>query len=193
MNKVDKIINKYKTVSDEIINVVKADFLKIETHHFTLANGSFLNRDVLIKKNINAAMIIPQLKDGNFIMVIQPRPCTERGVCIEFPAGYVEDGETIEKGAIRELEEETGAIANKVEKICTFYQDQACSKCLISILMAYNCDVNSKQKLDNDEFVDTVVLSYDEIIELQKQGYIVDANTTMCLCILKEKKLRGEL
>ncbi len=193
MDEIDKIFEKYKPISDKITSTVSSGFLKIETHEFVLNNGETLVRDILIKENINAIMIIPRLKNGKFLMVVQPRPSTKNGVCLEFPAGYVEKGETVIEGATRELEEETGTISNKVEKIYTYYQDQACSKCLISVLFADDCEKVTSQKLDKDEFIDIISVSYDELIELQKKGYIVDANTTICLSVLKEKKFRGEL
>lgn len=44
---------------------------------------------------------------GDFVMVRQPRPATE-GYTLEFPAGSIEDGETPEDAARREVLEETG-------------------------------------------------------------------------------------
>ncbi len=51
--------------------------------------------------------------NGTFPLVRQFRPAIEQ-VTLELPSGHVDEGETPEQAAARELGEETGFIANKV-------------------------------------------------------------------------------
>jgi ADP-ribose pyrophosphatase len=72
--------------------------------------------------NIEAVVILAEF-DGKVILVDQPRvPLDCR--CIELPAGLVGDEDssaTIEGTAIKELEEETGYTAERVERLGEFY------------------------------------------------------------------------
>ena len=72
---------------------------------------------------IGAAVIVATDEAGRLILVEQFRiPIGRR--CIELPAGLVGDesaGESIVDGARRELEEETGYLADKIEELGLFY------------------------------------------------------------------------
>ena len=72
--------------------------------------------------NISAVVILAEY-EGQVILVDQPRvPLGER--CLELPAGLVGDTDpnaTIEATAIKELEEETGFTADRIERLGDFY------------------------------------------------------------------------
>ena len=68
------------------------------------------------------AVVIVAMHDGKYILVEQERvPLGRR--CIELPAGLVgdEDNLGIEATALKELEEETGFIAERVERLGEFH------------------------------------------------------------------------
>ena len=72
--------------------------------------------------NIEAVVILAEF-EGKVILVDQPRVPPECR-CIELPAGLVGDedaGATIEDTAIKELEEETGFTAERIERLGEFY------------------------------------------------------------------------
>jgi ADP-ribose pyrophosphatase len=72
--------------------------------------------------NISAVVVLAEF-EGKVILVEQPRvPLGER--CLELPAGLVGDTDpdaTVEDTAIKELEEETGFTAERVERLGDFY------------------------------------------------------------------------
>ena len=72
--------------------------------------------------NINAVVILAE-HEGKLILIDQPRvPLDCR--CLELPAGLVGDHDpdaTPESTAIKELEEETGFTAERVERLGDFY------------------------------------------------------------------------
>lgn len=72
-------------------------------------------------RNINAAVILA-IDDGHVLLVEQYR-FPLKALCLELPAGLVgddEEGEAVEIAAARELEEETGYRAEKIELIGRF-------------------------------------------------------------------------
>jgi ADP-ribose pyrophosphatase len=71
--------------------------------------------------DINAVVILAEV-DGKMILIDQPRVPPECR-CIELPAGLVGDldpNATVEGTAIKELEEETGYTADRVERLGEF-------------------------------------------------------------------------
>jgi ADP-ribose pyrophosphatase len=72
--------------------------------------------------NISAVVILAE-HEGKVILIEQPRvPLGER--CLELPAGLVGDNDpnaTVEDTAIKELEEETGFTADRIERLGEFY------------------------------------------------------------------------
>jgi len=72
--------------------------------------------------NIAAVVIIAE-HDGKVILVEQPRVPPDCR-CIELPAGLVGDEDpdaTVEATAVKELEEETGFTAERIERLGDFY------------------------------------------------------------------------
>lgn len=73
-------------------------------------------------RDIRAVVILAE-HDGQVILVEQPRVAPDCR-CIELPAGLVGDHDpnaTVEETAIKELEEETGFTADRVERLGEFY------------------------------------------------------------------------
>jgi ADP-ribose pyrophosphatase len=73
-------------------------------------------------RNIGAVVILAEF-EGKVILVDQPRVAPDCR-CIELPAGLVGDKDpdaTVEGTAIKELEEETGFTAERVERLGEFY------------------------------------------------------------------------
>ena len=69
------------------------------------------------------AVVILAEYEGKFVLVEQPRVPTKRR-CLELPAGLIGDvgeDDNVEVAARRELEEETGFFAERIELIGEFY------------------------------------------------------------------------
>ena len=161
----------------------KNKFLQSKSYYFKLNNGIIIPREKLIKggKDGSAAIIMPILKNNEILTVIEPRVFTDLTVGIGFPAGYIENGEDVEVGALRELREETGFVPNKMIEIDSFYQDEGCSSALNRIFLALDCEKKFDQDLDKDEIVKYMVFNYEELFELENMGYIKGCNTKIAL------------
>ncbi|XP_015810286.1 ADP-sugar pyrophosphatase [Nothobranchius furzeri] len=118
------------------------------------------------------------------VMVKQFRP--PLGSCtLEFPAGLIDEGETAEVAALRELKEETGYKGEVVGVTPVTCLDPGLSNCTTQIVLVnINGDdvenIHPTQQLGDGEFVEVILLPLDEFqmkIDdlLQKEKIVVDA------------------
>lgn len=108
---------------------------------------------------------------------------------LEFPAGLMDDGESAEVAALRELKEETGYKGEVVGVTPVMCLDPGMSNCTTHIVAVHiNGDdlenINPSQQLGDGEFIDVILLPLDEfqekIDELQKkEKVIVDCKVYM--------------
>src|SRR5690606_29613087 len=82
------------------------------------ANGRHIVREVI--RHPGAVVLLPRLDDGRIVLIENHRR-TVGQTLLELPAGTIDPGEAPEQTAARELTEETGFRAAKLEKIHEFY------------------------------------------------------------------------
>ena len=189
IEEIEKLIKKYSHHKVEDLGTYKPGFLAINIKKYYLNNGATIIRDTLIKPTKRAAIIIPKTINNTYIMVVQPRVATKRGVTVEFPAGLIEDNENIIEGVKRELLEETGYTCSNVKMQTEYYQDTATTSSTLAILSADHCQKVQEQKLDNDEFITYIEVTLKDIEELINKNYIVDGNTMLAVALIKLKNL----
>jgi ADP-ribose pyrophosphatase len=188
---IEEYINELKTIKYEINNNSKKRFLSSVSYLYTLNNGSIIPREKVLKNNSDGSAIIiaPYIKETKeFLVVIEPRVFTSLGVGVSFPAGYIEEGETPIEAAKRELKEETGYEAKKIIHLDSFYQDEGISAAYNHSFLALDSEKKSEQKLDENEIIRYITLTYEELLELEKQGIISGANTKLTLARIKDYK-----
>jgi len=98
-----------------------------------------------------------------FVMVRQYR---QGGDCItvEFPGGVVDGAEDAGSGALRELEEETGFTAARVEEIGITNPNPAIMDNRVHTYLAHGVTRESAQDLDPNEIVDVELVPVDDIL-----------------------------
>ena len=95
---------------------------------------------------------------------------------IEIPAGKLEIGEERESAAHRELEEETGYVADKLELIGEVYGCPGFCNEKVSIYIAKDLK-EGKVNLDEDEFLNLTKIPINQIHSLLSEHKIEDAKT----------------
>ena len=99
---------------------------------------------------------------------------------LEIPAGTLNPGEDPQLGAARELEEEIGAKAERIEKISEFWVSPGFLTEKMHLYMATGLtDVG--QKLEEDEILTIERYSFPEAFDLIRSGEIQDAKTLIAI------------
>ena len=105
---------------------------------------------------------------------------------LELPAGKIEKGEEPDIAIAREIEEEVGTSANRIEKIGLMYPSPG--YCTEIIHLYYVDDYEEcEQHFDPCEDLDTFEYTYEEALEMINDGRIVDAKTICLLFRVREK------
>ena len=176
---IKKTIEKLKPLKYELISSYEEGYIGKKLYKVYYADGTVKKCEQITKNKNNgdAVVIIPITNNNQFVMIVEARPNTDGGVAIEFPAGMIDLGENPIAAAKRELLEETGYVVGDIKELEWHYQDQGCSKAIIRTYVATGCKKMRKQELDLEEKIESIEMTYDEILELIKNNELNDANS----------------
>lgn len=160
-----------KTISKE--SIYKGKIIEVEKHQVSLPNNETAYREVV--KHNGAVAICALTPDQQVILVKQYRKALEQEL-LEIPAGKLEPGEDRESAAMRELEEETGYKAKKLTLVGEVYGTPGFSNEKISVYFADDL-VEGEVNLDEDEFVEKVLYSLEDVKKAVEARTIEDAKT----------------
>ena len=168
-------------------SIFEGRIIRVRVDTVRLPSGGQSSREVV--EHSDAVVLVPLDAKGNVVLVRQYRYAAVRSL-LEAPAGIVEDGETPEACAQRELQEETGYLSKDLRAIGGFWSSPGFCTEFMHAYVAKDL-VPSKLEADADEniLVETVPLS--EIPRMIRQGEIQDAKTIAALLMaisLSEKR-----
>jgi ADP-ribose pyrophosphatase len=142
-----------------------------------LPSGKEGRREVV--EHAPAVAILAETEDKRLLLVRQYRHPVG-GEILEIPAGIVEDGEAPAETAARELQEETGYAARRIEPVARFYTSPGF--CDEEIWLYYAADlVPSPLPQDEDEFIRLEFLPAESLPELLASSRIRDGKTLLAL------------
>ncbi len=165
-----RIINSQKVFDGRVFNVTVD----------TVSEGELTYQREVVHHH-GSAVIIPVFDDGTVSLVKQYRHPAVRYL-LEAPAGTLADGERPEAGAARELEEELGVIAARLEKLSEFFVSPGFCEEKMWVYLATELS-EGKQLLDDDEILEVVRLPISDALEMISSGEIQDAKTIIGLML----------
>ena len=128
-----------------------------------------------------SAVILPVFEDGTIALVKQYRHPAVKYL-LELPAGTLNDRERPEIGAARELEEELGLVAGRMEKLCEFFVSPGFLSEKMWLYLATDLR-ETEQRLEDDEAIEIVRVPIDRALQMITDNEIEDAKTIIGLLL----------
>jgi 8-oxo-dGTP pyrophosphatase MutT (NUDIX family) len=154
---------------------------KIRRDHLKTPDGKETKLDII--EHGGSVVIIPIDADGNILFVRQYRHAAG-GDLLELPAGTREGEEPFEECAAREIREETGMEAGKLEDLGKFYLAPGYSTELMGVFLATELKHNPLEA-DDDEFLSVEKISIKEAFQMAGRGDMPDAKSLAALLLAK--------
>lgn len=168
MDYVEKTVKKHYVYEGKIIKVRRDEAI--------LPNGEPCMRE-LVEHSGGASVLY--IEDGKVLLVRQFRYAYGESV-YEIPAGKLEYGEDPKAAAARELEEEAGVKAGRLELLFTLYPTPGYTNEKIYIYRAYEGE-KVQAHLDEGEFLDAAYIPLERAKEMLANGELKDGKTIVAL------------
>ena len=154
-----KNLDEIMTASEEIFDGQVVHLFKDTVE---LPNGMPSTREVI--RHMGAVGIVPMTEDGNVVMEEQFRYPLGR-VVLEIPAGKLDSKEEDRLAAAkRELEEETGIVADEWIELGDYCPTAAICDEIITLYLAKGLH-QGVRNLDEDEFLNIKEVPFDDLVE----------------------------
>ncbi len=156
---------------------------------FSLPDGRNVRQSWIDHKPCIA--VIPMTSDGRLLLIRQYRHATGQ-VLTEIPAGAMDRGaESVEECVQRELAEETGFQAGRLVKLFEGYLIPGYGNEYMCFFLALDL-FPFHLPADEDEFIETITVSFDEAREMIHAARIVDVKTALGIVMAESWMKRNE-
>jgi ADP-ribose pyrophosphatase len=165
-------------ISSRRIHTGKIISLNADTVRFP--DGSIGEMDMV--RHPGASAIVPFLgdprgADPQLLLLKQYRYAAD-GYLYEIPAGRLDAGEDPHHCAVRELKEETGCTADKVEFLLTMFTTPGFTDERIHLFMASGLKSGEHER-EADEFITVETVTLSKALEMIERGEIKDSKTAL--------------
>ena len=154
--------------------------IDLTVDRITTASGTQAVREVVVHPG--GAAVVPVFSNGDVLLVEQFRYPMQQSL-LELPAGKIDPGESPEETAARELQEEVGFRAGRLEKLVEFYTTPGFCNELLHLFLATDLKPGRRAG-DEDEELSVHRYSPKQLEKLIGLGKIVDAKTLIGLHLL---------
>ena len=155
---------------------------RLDTDMVRFPDGSESEFDIV--RHPGAAAIVPFLSDPEGeepqILLLRQFRYAADGYIYEIPAGRLDAGEEPKDCAARELKEETGCTAERIEPLFTMFTTPGFTDETIHVFMATGL-THGQSAREPDEFAEVVIMRLAEALELIQQGAIPDGKTALAI------------
>ena len=160
--------------------------LSLRKDQVQMPNGRLTVREVV--EHSDSVCMVPLDTEGHVLLVRQYRKPTE-AVLLEVPAGGIEEGESPEEAATRELQEEVSHVAGRLRALPGFWLAPGWCDEYMYTYLATDLQPSDKEQ-DYDEMVETVRVPLAQTLDLIARGEICDAKSIAAL--LQAMRVVGE-
>ncbi|WMJ76229.1 MULTISPECIES: NUDIX hydrolase [unclassified Sedimentibacter] len=168
-------MNTEITVKSEKIFEGKIINLRVDT--VELEDKKYTKREIVEHKDASAILAVNEKNE--MLLVKQYRKAVE-DFLYEVPAGIINIAEEPIECALRELKEETGFEAKKIKKLFEFYTSPGFSNEKLFLFKAEELTFTSTN-FDEDEFIESISVSKEEVKKMLETGKILDSKTLIAI------------
>ena len=162
----------YEVIESELTHKGLISDVRVDT--ITLPDGKRASRETVVRGS--AAAVLPVDDNGDLILIKQYRHSI-KGFAIEIPAGMTDaSDESPLMCAARELKEETGYTANKIEFLFKMHSAIGFSNEVVYVYEATGLTAGETD-FDEGEFIETYKVTSDEAVRMISTGEITDSKT----------------
>jgi ADP-ribose pyrophosphatase len=148
------------------------------------ADGRPYRRDVVLHPG--AVAVLPLLDGGRRVCLLRNNRPVVGATLWEIPAGTLEPNEEVESAAARELAEETGYTAGRLEKLAEFFPSPGVLSECTHLFAAHDLTPGAMRP-EADEQLEPHAVAWEQALAWALDGTIRDAKTLVAL-LLWEKK-----
>lgn len=172
----------------EAEQLFKSRIFSVERLSYRTPGGVAMQRDVV--RHPGSVAIVPVLDDGR-ICLIRNHRVTVNETLIEIPAGTMEPPEPALKCAHRELIEETGYRADKMQLLKSFYPAPGILDERMHLYLATSLHQGNPAR-EAGEQIENYIVTFDEAKRLVNDGTIKDAKTMIGILMLNFGLTEGQ-
>jgi ADP-ribose pyrophosphatase len=154
----------------------------VAQHQVRLPDGRAQTYDLV--EHHGAVTLLPVDAAGNLLFVRQYRVGAQAAL-LELPAGVLHPGEDPAEGAAREIREETGFSAARLQRLGGFYMAPGYSTEYMHVFLAAGLAPDPLPQ-DDDEFLELVRIPAGEALGMALRGEIEDGKTLVALLLGRE-------
>jgi ADP-ribose pyrophosphatase len=140
-------------------------------------------RDFMVLDTASWVNVVPITTEGKIVLIRQYRHGIQ-DVTMEIPGGMIDSDESPEVAAARELQEETGYVAQKVRLLARTLANPAFMNNYCYLFVAEGCRSAGDANLDAFEAIDVVERPLEDIPELVRRGEIAHSMVIAALAFL---------
>ncbi len=171
----------FELLKSEIVYPGRA--LTIRRDTLRLPDGHETKFDIV--EHVGSVVLVPLDEKGNLLFVRQYRHAAGLDL-LELPAGTLDEGEAPEDCARREVREETGMAAGKIELLGGFYLAPGYSTEFMHVYLA-TALVHNPLEADADEFLTVERYPLEQALRLAERGEIPDAKSLAALALARPR------
>ncbi|MDE2787952.1 MAG: NUDIX hydrolase [Chloroflexota bacterium] len=159
--------------------IYRGEFINLREDTVILEDGQ--RHTATVVEYPSSVCIVPVFPDRTVMLVRQFRKPAEEFL-LEAPAGKMEPGEIPEAAALRELQEEIGHTAGRLNPLATFYTEPALCTQRMHVFLARDL-TPARLSADEDEFIDVRRIPIERAAGLIADGSIRDAKSISALLL----------
>jgi len=163
-------------------HIYNGKILNLRVDRVALPDGRAVIREVV---EFHGGVAIVALDDAQRVLLVRQYRYAVGRHLLELPAGNLEPGEQPEECAVRELEEETGYCAARIEPLCRFYSAPGGTDEIMHVFLATGLRPG-RPRPEDDERIEVISVGLGEALAMIASGEICDAKSIIGLLMVHD-------